>query len=586
MKKWLVAAAVALVPVFALAQSMGTVNLPTGNGVNTPASVSRAINTALATKADANNGTLLNPTINGALSGTAINSLLNGYLLSSTAAQTYVPATNGTLTNPTINGGTVSSSTLGGWFNAACSSTIGQAWVRMTSGWGCTALGYANPVWWGATPGNNNTIPIQDALNAGAPAVFIPPGNFGADGLVMPATPGFTLFGSGTASVLTQTSGASPLISWPQNSVNYQEGYIRDLAFNGTNGGNNTIDTTGVGGQTLQNLYFTNVPVGYSSIYVNGAASTYVHDTRLLNIQIYSNTDGYAGLRFGPLSSDQSVTDFIMNGGFDVDYDIAMDVGADTLTINGGHPYNAKINVVNLAGNNNNIVFNGPTLDNAGQDIVSATNSADLSFTGGMIEAIPSGYSGILLNSTNVTSIFNVQMSGASGALAAVRETGTSNNTTVRGGNIGAIGNYADGPFVFVGSKSTANSIPGYNPLGISTFLGGATTTPQAEGTTMYLGVNGAQASATNSEWVLPNNGTLTTFYVATDNTPPTGQTYTFTVYLGNTAVGTLTIASGSYSGTATLNVAAGQYSTAYIESTYSATSGSANARYVIGFTQ
>jgi hypothetical protein len=41
---------------------------------------------------------------------------------------------------------------MGGFWDSFCSSTIGNFWVRMSSAWGCTALGYANPVWWGADP--------------------------------------------------------------------------------------------------------------------------------------------------------------------------------------------------------------------------------------------------------------------------------------------------------------------------------------------------------------------------------------------------------------------------------------------------
>ena len=49
----------------------------------------------------------------------------------------------GTSTVPITNGGTGATSITapGGAFDTLCSSTIGQMWVRLTSAWGCSALG-------------------------------------------------------------------------------------------------------------------------------------------------------------------------------------------------------------------------------------------------------------------------------------------------------------------------------------------------------------------------------------------------------------------------------------------------------------
>ncbi len=90
-----------------------------------------------------------------------------------TASQGLVPATGGGTTTflradctfanplPSVSNNTIfanvsgssaspSASTPTSIWDAFCSSSIGNFWVRMSSGWGCTALGYANPVWWGA----------------------------------------------------------------------------------------------------------------------------------------------------------------------------------------------------------------------------------------------------------------------------------------------------------------------------------------------------------------------------------------------------------------------------------------------------
>lgn len=58
----------------------------------------------------------------------------------------------GSSTVPITNGGTGATSITapGGAFDTLCASTVGQFWTRLTGGWGCTSLGYVNPMWWGA----------------------------------------------------------------------------------------------------------------------------------------------------------------------------------------------------------------------------------------------------------------------------------------------------------------------------------------------------------------------------------------------------------------------------------------------------
>ena len=101
---------------------------------------------------------------------------LNGSI-SATANQIPVYPGNGTNAVPTTIGGS------GGLFDAICSSTIGQIWVRLSSGWGCTSLGYANPVWWGADPSgtNDSTTALNStfsALPSGGGQIAFPAGKF------------------------------------------------------------------------------------------------------------------------------------------------------------------------------------------------------------------------------------------------------------------------------------------------------------------------------------------------------------------------------------------------------------------------
>lgn len=311
----------------------------------------------------------------------------------------------------------------------------------------------------------DDSTAIQAALNAGKPAVFVPAGSCVASGLVMPTTYGFVLYGTGPSSVLIQKGGGVPVLSWPTGSITYNQGYVRDLAFFGTNGSNNTINTAGAGGLTLLNLYFKDIPTGYSSIFVNGAAATFVHDTRLDNIQIYSGLAGHSGVRFGALSADAVAARLMMNGNFATQYGLYFDAGAVTTQIQGGHLYNMATNIVAMAGSNNDISFNGVVFDNATQDLVSITGANNLMFTDSYFEAVKTGKRALVLSGTSGVTLYNTRFDGAVGATAAVVETGGSDHTKVVGGSFSAVGNFTT-PFTFTGSNSYAWGLKGFNPLG------------------------------------------------------------------------------------------------------------------------
>jgi hypothetical protein len=88
-----------LAPTPVLAQSAGTVDLPTGAGVNTPASVSAAINQALTAKADINNG-VINVTGGYEIDGASLAAanLLNG----TTGSGSVVLSVSPVLTTPAL----------------------------------------------------------------------------------------------------------------------------------------------------------------------------------------------------------------------------------------------------------------------------------------------------------------------------------------------------------------------------------------------------------------------------------------------------------------------------------------------------
>ena len=428
---------------------------------------------------------------------------------------------------------------------------------------------------------NDDTAAIQAALNSGAKGIYFPSATYLCGAITVPNTFGMTLYGDGTSSILKQKAGTGTMVKWSQSSMVYNEQTVKDLTFDGTSGTGHCLDTTGNGGLTLKNIYITNIPVGYSGIYVNGVSPVYTHDIRILGLQIYSNTAGHSGVRFGPYASDSDLSDLIMNGNFVTNYCIYMDSGALTLTIRNSHPYNASINVMYCAGNNSQCSYSGVVFDNALADIVHLVSSSNCTFTDCYFEAIPSGFIGASLVNTNSISFINFRSTATAGAVAAISESGTSDYTIVIGGNISSSLNYTN-IFSFTGANSYARNIPGYSAQGLIVGFTGATQSAQAQNTSQFLGVNGIQSTFGTTAYVAPYNGKITTIYIACETTPSAGQTFTFQARKNGSNIGpTLVINNGSFNGTIAVNTDVTQYDQVAISSIFSATSGSSNIRYV-----
>ena len=147
------------------------------------------------------------------------------------------------------------------------------------------------------------------------------------------------------------------------------------------------------------------------------------------------------------------------------------------------------------------------------------------------------------------------------------------------------------------GTPSQTGGHPNYKRFGLETSntiftvsdtyrwsLTGSTTAAQAQATTRYLGPNGAQAAAANSTWLATNYGRAVRMDIQTTTTPAAGQTFTFTAQNGGTNLGSCTITNGNFSCTATLSGTISLGNNLYIQSVFSATSGSADIRYSINF--
>lgn len=430
----------------------------------------------------------------------------------------------------------------------------------------------------------DDTAAIQLALNSGVKYVYVPAGTYLVSSLTIPNTVGLVIAGESTASIFKKTASSQTMILWSQTSMNYPESYIRNLTLDGTNGGGHLVDTTGCGGLSLYNIYINNVPASFSGIYVNGLSSSATHDIRISNLQVYSNTSGHSAVRFGPYATDSSLSDMIMNGGFNTQYGVYMDAGAVAITISNSHPYNVSQNVMFMGGNSY-CQFNGVVFDNSSSDIVSMINSSNNQFTGCYFEAIQNTYSGVKLTGCASNSFLNCQfLAGSTAAAACVTEDVTSNGNRIVSGSVGTASSYAN-IFALKGVQSYATGLAGYNPLGKRWPMTGATQTSQAQNTTMYLGVNGIQANPNNTIYLSSDNAFVTSFAIFTDNTPAIGQTFTYNLQQNGTTIGTLTVSNGSYGGTISLNKTISQFDQIVIQSVFSATSGSANSRYLVNFT-
>lgn len=364
-------------------------------------------------------------------------------------------------------------------------------------------------------------------------SVYIPAGKYVVSGVVVPNTFGLVIYGDGTSSLLVQKITGS-VFTWSTTSVFFSEGFIRNLAFNGSSGTAHTIDTSGAGGLTLEDLYFSDVPSGFDSIFVNGAAATQTHDMRLQGIQIYfANTSGgNAGIEFGSLASDTSVTNFIMNGGNGaVASCLLYDTGAVGINVENSHPYGCNVNIVTMLGNNNFCVFTHDVLDHSVTGpLVSITATSDLLFTSNYFEAAQAGQNGVnLINSTAVSFINNTFLAASGGGFA-VRESGTSNNNNIYSGNIATLANWTSPVFSLSGANSSACAVPGVtnincggaNPtasVGLTTVNGTATTFLRSDSAP-------ALSLAITPTWTNPHafNGSTTSAFSTGTQISPTFQ--------------------------------------------------------------
>jgi hypothetical protein len=447
----------------------------------------------------------------------------------------------------------------------------GKRWKRYVTG-----ASY-NVQWFGAKGDGNtdDTAAIQAALDSGGTAVYCPAptDSYLCGGLTMPNVFNFVLHGDGPSSVFRMKADGSALFKWSTAAMVYNEQTIRNIGVIGTAGTGHCVDTSGAGGLTIHGLYITDVPVAKSGIYLNGTAATQTHDVRIENLQIYSNTAGHSGVRCGPLAADSMLINFIMNATHNVDYCLYFDSGVRTIEVVGGHPYNAKVNVFKVAGDSRACSFNGVVFDNALDDVCDFVTLTNSTFLGCYFEAIAAGFCGVDLQTTcQGLSFIGCRWQGNVGTLSAIRGDASSNTIQAIGGTISTSTDYIT-PFDFAGADCWARGIGGHNPLAVQTNMSGSTVAAQGAGTTVYIGANGSQAIPESTVFIAPYDMVIDDIYIATNDTPGVGQTYTFTLMVNSIAIPatTVTINNGSFGATATLNYAVAENDTIAIRSVFSA---------------
>lgn len=336
---------------------------------------------------------------------------------------------------------------------------------------GRDALLYPTPPGADPTGSTDSTPAVQAALDQGGNVLYFPPGTYRLCGVEIPNTPRLHIFGAGAASRIIQGKCRSPVFRWATASIAYSAQTISDLNFDGTLGQDHTIDTSGTGGLTLRQLSFWNVPAGHDNVHIDGAAGMKEHDTRLIDLQFYSDAKGprgHAMIGLGSGAADGSIVDTIGNGAFVVDHGLTMAAGNTTQVLTGNHFYNVGIHVLGIEGCSN-CQFANNTWDNAQGDVavITATNSV---FSNEHYEAAHWARNALTLVNARAN-IWQATIWGTQGQGAgyAVQEIGTSDGNIFIGGVINTLRDWAVPIFQFGGLQSYAVHVPGFSapPAGV-----------------------------------------------------------------------------------------------------------------------
>lgn len=353
-----------------------------------------------------------------------------------TAAANQIPVFpgNGGQPVPTTVGGS------GGLFDAICSSAIGQAWVRLSSGWGCSSLGYINPVWWGADPTGvaDSTSAFTSVLAIGG-SISVPCGTFKITAQKTLSISGTKLVGRGpSCTTITQATASTGAFLFGAFLTGLQ---ISDMTITRTSTGGIGIDASASTSQgMLSNLVVNNylneivlgttdrsvlmnVNVGFGTgdgiVATNGAGGVVGIQWQWINVISGQNTGrGAAYLCNGTGSMSLGDIDHFATFA-NTSFGIAF-VGSATCPINGirmansfmGQDGNSEIFLSTFGSFPH--VFNGVTLELAGTSPTGPTLGTATSNSGDGITISANEPSVTIANSTiNNVSLMGVRNSGS-----------------------------------------------------------------------------------------------------------------------------------------------------------------------------
>ncbi|WP_257827905.1 hypothetical protein [Burkholderia glumae] len=392
----------------------------------------------------------------------------------------------------------------------------------------------------------DNTARIQACFD-NALVWEVPDGRFVHGDLTIPQKVGHVLYGSGPGSTLVQIGGG---IHYPAmaNNVFDSKGTIRDLTFEGTHGTANTLDTSYCQTLNIERLLFNDTPVGLTSLKLDGnpVAGVYAHDVRVDDVRIYSQTAGNAGIALGSWHSDSFIHNFWMNGFFQVNYCVLALVNAQTTYFSDCHPYNAKINIVRLNGNNGNFRWSDCTFDYALQDTFYMLNSVNNQFNMCFFQATTPGNRALVFDGSYNNNLTNVQFQAPYGvALTCFQEINGSSGNKVDIWQVDDPAHWASiANFNGDGTWLTGNQ--NYGKYGTIQMLRTTARTAQAQGTIIEYGANGG-GGFLNEAWATLEGYSLNVL-ATVDNAPPAGETMTFNLRKNGAAIAGGVITAGQKS--------------------------------------
>ncbi len=393
----------------------------------------------------------------------------------------------------------------------------------------------------------DNTARIQACLNCGLGQWEVPEGRFMFDDLTIPFFLRFVLYGSGPGSTLVQMGGGIHFASLSINCFD-SKGTIRNLNFEGTHGTANTLDTSFCQTLDILDVSFKDTPVGLSSLKLDGnpISGTYAHDVRVDNIRIYSETAGNAGIALGSWHSDSSISNFWMNGFFQVNYCLYAEVNAQTTYVSDSHPYNAKINVVRLEGNNTHFRWNNVTFDYAGSHTFYQRSSVNGKFTHCYFQSTTPSNCALILDNSYNNNLVNIEFEAPFGvALAAFQEVNGSSGNKMLMWQIDDPAHWTS-QAAYAGDGSWVDGSQNYGKYATIFQLNATAKTAQAQGTIVEYGANGG-GGFLNEAWAVQESYALKVI-ATVDVPPPAGETMTFSLRKNGVAIAGGAITAGQTS--------------------------------------